>query len=87
MRFFAPDDIAEAFAACRGVTLPTQLRNRIRADGRDLVGTFRRLAPAHSPVAVQLWGVRRVALTLALVGGLALAVPLVLAYVDAVGLR
>ena len=39
IRMFAPDDVAEAFAASRSVTIPTQLRARLRADGRDLIGT------------------------------------------------
>ena len=60
---FAPDDIAEAFAASRSVTIPTQLRARLRADGRDLLGQFRRLAPQRPPIAIQSWSLRRVALT------------------------
>jgi tRNA A-37 threonylcarbamoyl transferase component Bud32 len=62
---FAPQDVAEAFAACRSITVPTQLRARIRADGRDLVALFGALAPPRSPVAIQLWTVRRVLVTLA----------------------
>ena len=61
---FAPQDVAEAFAASRSVTIPTQLRSRLRADGRDLARQFRQLAPARSPVAIQLWTVRRVLVTL-----------------------
>jgi hypothetical protein len=60
---FAPEDIAEAFAATRSITVPTQLRSRLRSDGRDLAGAFRRLAPQRSPVAIQLWSWRRVAVT------------------------
>ena len=41
--------MAEAFAACRSVTVPTQLRSLIRADGRDLAGQFRQLAPKRRP--------------------------------------
>ena len=57
---FAPEDVAEAFAACRGITIPTQLRSRLRRDSPELVNTFRRLAPDRPPVAIQLWSVRRV---------------------------
>jgi tRNA A-37 threonylcarbamoyl transferase component Bud32/membrane-associated phospholipid phosphatase len=86
LQVFAPDDIGEAFAACRGVTLPTQLRGRLAADRRDLVREFRALAPRHPPVAVQLWTVRRFALTLGLVTAMAATMPLLLAYGRTAGL-
>ena len=73
LRQFAPEDVAEAFAACRGVTVPTQLRTRLKADGRDLAGRFRELAPRRAPVAVQLWTLRRLLVTLAVLCGAALA--------------
>ena len=84
---FAPEEIAEAFAASRSITVPNQLRTRMAADGRDLLGQFRSLAPDRPPVAIQLWTVRRVALTVALAGALAAAAVLVVAYVNVVGLR
>ena len=62
LRFFSPDDLAEAFASCGGVTLPTQLRTMLAADGRDLPGRFRQLAPPRPPVMVQKWSPRRVGL-------------------------
>ena len=46
LRFFTPDEIAEAFAAARGVASPTQLRSVMKQDGRDLLAQFRALAPA-----------------------------------------
>ena len=46
---FTAEDVAEAFAACRSITVPTQLRSLIRADGRDLIGRFRQLAPSEAP--------------------------------------
>ena len=61
---FTEDDVAEAFAASRGVTLPSQLRADVRRDGRALVEEFRRLAPPRKPVSIQRWSVRRLALTL-----------------------
>ena len=36
LEYFTPDEIAEAFAAARGVASPTQLRNLLKADERDL---------------------------------------------------
>ncbi|MGZ6827001.1 MAG: hypothetical protein ACXVGH_09420, partial [Mycobacteriales bacterium] len=77
---FAPEDVAEAFAASRGVTVPTRLRSRLQADGRDLARCFRELAPPHRPVAIQLWTVRRVLVTAAVLLGAALAVVALVAY-------
>ncbi len=63
---FSPDEIAEAFAAARGIASPTQLRVAMKRDGRDLVAQFRALAPARRPISLQRWGPRRVLLTLGL---------------------
>jgi membrane-associated phospholipid phosphatase len=63
--FFSPDEIAEAFAATHGVTIPTQLRAFIRADGRDLVQNFRDLAPERPVIAIQRWTLRRIGLLFA----------------------
>ncbi|MGI9594616.1 MAG: phosphatase PAP2 family protein [Acidimicrobiales bacterium] len=60
---FSEEEIAEAFAASRGVTLPSQLRSDVRRDGRTLLERFRELAPDRRPVAIQRWTVRRLALT------------------------
>jgi tRNA A-37 threonylcarbamoyl transferase component Bud32 len=80
LRQFAPEDVAEAFAASRGVTVPTQLRTRLREDGRDLPARFRELAPPRRPVAIQLWTVRRVFVTLSVLAGGVLAVAAVGVY-------
>ena len=61
---FTDDEIAEAFAASRGVTLPSQLRADVRSDGRRLLEQFRALAPERQPVAIQRWSLRRVGLML-----------------------
>ena len=61
---FSPDEIAEAFAATRGLTLTSQLRSRLRQDGRDLIGQFRDLAPKRPPIRIQRWSIRRIGLTL-----------------------
>ncbi len=60
---FSEDEIAEAFAASRGVTLPSQLRADVRRDGRTLLERFRKLAPDRQPVAIQRWSLRRLGLT------------------------
>ncbi len=60
---FSPDEIAEAFAATRGVASPTQLRSMMKEDGRDLLEEFRALAPDRDEVRIQRWSLRRVGLT------------------------
>ncbi len=64
---FAPEDIAEAFAATRSVTMPTQSRSSLsllkKEQGIDIVEDFRRLAPETEPISIQRWSPRRVWLT------------------------
>ena len=60
LRYFTPDEIAEAFAAARGVASPTQLRAVMKQDGRDLLAQFRGLAPERRPISLQRWSIRRV---------------------------
>jgi serine/threonine protein kinase len=86
LRLFSPDELAEAFAANRGVTVPTQLRSRLRADGRDVAASLRRLAPNRPPLRIQLWSVRRVAVTLGALGVVVIAVVLAVACSRATGL-
>jgi membrane-associated phospholipid phosphatase len=74
LRYFTPDELAEAFAATRGVASPTQLRSAMKRDPRDLLGEFRTLAPAREPIGLQRWGTRRVALAAAVLLGLLAAV-------------
>jgi hypothetical protein len=62
LQYFSEDEIAEAFAATRGVASPTQLRTVLKQDGRNLIGEFRALAPERQPVAIQHWSLRRIAL-------------------------
>ena len=73
---FTEEEIAEAFAASRGVTLPSQLRADVRRDGRTLLEKFRELAPDRRPVAIQRWSLRRLGLTLwvAFVAAMTLAI-------------
>ena len=65
VRVFTPDEVAEAFAATRGITLTSQLRARLRLDGRDLIDRFRTLAPPRPAIKIQRWSLRRIALTVA----------------------
>jgi hypothetical protein len=75
LAYFTPDEIAEAFAAARGIASPTQLRMAMKADGRDLVRQFRVLAPERRPIPLQRWGVRRVLLIAALIVAALLVLP------------
>jgi membrane-associated phospholipid phosphatase/tRNA A-37 threonylcarbamoyl transferase component Bud32 len=63
LKYFTADEIAEAFAATRGVASPTQLRNELKRDERDLVAEFRALAPRREEIRIQRWSFRRIALT------------------------
>jgi tRNA A-37 threonylcarbamoyl transferase component Bud32 len=61
-RQFSVEEIAEAFAAARGLALPSQLRRALRADTRDIHGEFIRLLPERPhPIKVQRWTLRRFA--------------------------
>jgi membrane-associated phospholipid phosphatase len=75
-RLFSDEEIAEAFAATRGLTMPSQLRRMLRQQGKDLHGDFLRLLPFRlPPVRIQRWTWRRAVLTVAtlIVGVIALA--------------
>ena len=74
LEMFEPDEVAEAFAASRGITIPTQLRKMLAEDGRDLPAAFRALAPPRDPIPIQRWTIRRVALTACLIAGAVLAI-------------
>src|SRR5205085_11426143 len=76
LRQFSADEIAEAFAASRSVTIPSELRGALKADGRDIQACFRRLAPERPRIAIQRWSVRRVGLTIALSVGVLGAIAL-----------
>ncbi len=66
LAYFTEAELAEAFAATRGVASPTQLRAFIRQDPRDLLGQFRALVPPRPPIIMQRWNSRRVALAAAM---------------------
>jgi membrane-associated phospholipid phosphatase/tRNA A-37 threonylcarbamoyl transferase component Bud32 len=64
---FAPEDIAEAFAATRSITLPSQSRSSLsllrKEQGIDVIEQFREIAPNAEPISIQRWSPRRVRLT------------------------
>jgi hypothetical protein len=66
LQYFTPDEIAEAFAATKGVTIPSQSRSSLavlkRSEGVDVVQRFRELSPYREPISVQRWSVRRILL-------------------------
>ena len=62
LRYFTEAELAEAFAATRGVASPTQLRAFMKRDPRDLLAEFRKLAPQRRPIVLQRWSARRVSL-------------------------
>jgi tRNA A-37 threonylcarbamoyl transferase component Bud32 len=84
---FSDDELAEAFAASRGVTLPSQLRRAVRADGRELLVRFRELAPRRRPVSIQRWSLRRLGLTAAVVLLVVVIVSIFVSGLEDVGLR
>jgi tRNA A-37 threonylcarbamoyl transferase component Bud32/membrane-associated phospholipid phosphatase len=63
LRQFSVEEITEAFAATRGLTMPSQLRSLMRDKGRDLHAEFLQCLPERPrPIAIQRWSVRRVGL-------------------------
>jgi membrane-associated phospholipid phosphatase/tRNA A-37 threonylcarbamoyl transferase component Bud32 len=80
-RQFSIQEITEAFAATRGLAMPSQLRHMLRAQGRDLHAEFLNLLPERpAPVSIQRWSVRRIVLALAVVLALVLSVPMVVGW-------
>jgi tRNA A-37 threonylcarbamoyl transferase component Bud32 len=65
LQHFTVGEITEAFAAARGLALPSQLRKLMRAQGRNLAAEFVGLLPTPPrPISVQRWSTRRVSLLL-----------------------
>jgi len=68
VRQFSAAELDEAFAAARGLAMPSQLRRMIRDQGRDIRDEFLDLLPARPrPIAIQRWSLRRVGLLLLVV--------------------
>jgi hypothetical protein len=73
LRQFSAEEVTEAFAAARGLALPSQLRRMIRAQGRDLHGEFVRLLPTPpQPIPIQRWSLRRIGVLAVMIALLAL---------------
>jgi tRNA A-37 threonylcarbamoyl transferase component Bud32 len=87
LRQFRVEEIGEAFAATRGLTMPSQLRGMLRARGRDLQAEFLELLPEPPrPIAIQRFSTRRLGLTLAVLVGAFLAVGFVISNLNGLGL-
>jgi tRNA A-37 threonylcarbamoyl transferase component Bud32 len=84
---FTPEEVAEAFAATRSVTIPSQSRAWLRSDGRDLLRRFCELAPERRPISIQHWSLKRVGLLASLVLAAVLTASLGLALLGAAGLQ
>ena len=81
------EEISEAFAATRGLTMPSQLRRMMRAQGRDLHAEFLELLPEPPrPIAIQRFSPRRLGLTLVVLAGAFLAVGFVISNLNGLGL-
>jgi tRNA A-37 threonylcarbamoyl transferase component Bud32 len=84
---FTPEEVAEAFAATRSETIPSQSRAWLRADGRDLLRRFKQLAPERRPISIQHWSWRRVGLLAMVLVGAGVVTSLALALLGAAGLQ
>ena len=73
LAYFTETELAEAFAATRGVASPTQLRAFMKRDPRNLPAEFRALAPQRPPIILQRWSARRVTLAAATLAAAAAA--------------
>jgi hypothetical protein len=82
LRYFSPDDIAEAFAATRSITIPSQSRSSLsllrKTQGLDIVERFRQLAPPRDRISVQRWTWKRVLLTAGALLAVAILISLVI---------
>jgi membrane-associated phospholipid phosphatase/serine/threonine-protein kinase RIO1 len=73
--YFHDEEIAEAFAATRGLTMPSQLRRMLRAQGQDLHAEFLALLPYQlRPVRIQRCSMRRIVLSAAVLTAGTLAI-------------
>jgi len=74
LQYFTPEELSEAFAATRGVASPSQLRQYLKPDGRQLLEKFRSMVPERRPIAIQRWSIRRICMIVLTVIVLVLAV-------------
>jgi membrane-associated phospholipid phosphatase/tRNA A-37 threonylcarbamoyl transferase component Bud32 len=81
LRQFSVEEITEAFAATRGLAMPSQLRHMLRAQGRDLHAEFLSLLPERpAPISVQRWSMRRFGLALLVLIAVGIVVPMVVTW-------
>jgi len=75
---FSVQEITEAFAATRGLAMPSQLRHMLREQGRDLHAEFLELLPERPrPISIPRWSIRRIGLAMVVLLGLLIVVPMV----------
>src|SRR5689334_15584426 len=74
LSYFTEAELAEAFAATRGVASPAQLRAFMKRHPADLLGEFRALAPQRPPIVLQRWSIKRIALAAAMLAVIVVAV-------------
>jgi tRNA A-37 threonylcarbamoyl transferase component Bud32 len=87
LRHFTVEEISEAFAATRGLTMPSQLRQIMRTQGRNVHAEFLKLLPeAPKPIAIQRFSPRRFGLTLAVLVGAFITVVMVVNNLEGLGL-
>jgi hypothetical protein len=65
VKVFTPEELAEACASAVGLTIPTELQAKMKADGRPVLDRFRQLAPRRDRISIQRWSARRLVLTAA----------------------
>jgi hypothetical protein len=81
LREFSVEEITEAFAATRGLAMPSQLRHMLREKGRDLHAEFLDLLPEWpTPISVQRFSLRRFGLALSVLLVMAVVVPMFVAW-------
>jgi membrane-associated phospholipid phosphatase len=79
LRYFTPAEIGEAFAAIKGLAVPTELSSAIKKDSRDLAARFKELAPPTPRISIQRWSLRRVGLIAGVLFGGLIALLVVIA--------
>jgi hypothetical protein len=80
-RQFSVEEITEAFAATRGLAMPSQLRHMLRAQGRDVHAEFLDLLPERpAPISNQRFSLRRFGLALSVLLVVAAVVPAFVAW-------
>jgi tRNA A-37 threonylcarbamoyl transferase component Bud32 len=80
-RQFTVEEITEAFAATKGLAMPSQLRHMLRAQGRDVHAEFLGLLPERpAPISNQRFSLRRFGLALMVLLVVAAVVPMFVAW-------